>query len=73
MFLHSKTDMTDNYSSPRRRLELRLGGPALASTHREAVELLDLQGKKMEKIVQIQFKSGTYPPKQCQSKQVFFI
>lgn len=58
MFLHSKTD---NYSSPRRRLELRLGGPALASTHREAVELLDLQGKKMEKIVQIQFKSGTYP------------
>lgn len=60
MFLHSKTD---NYSSPRRRLELRLGGPALASTHREAVELLDLQGKKFFKSKAWNLPSQTMPVK----------
>ena len=60
MFLHSKTD---NYSSPRRRLELRLGGPALASTHREAVDLLDLQGKKLFKSKAWNLPSQTMPVK----------
>lgn len=60
MFLHSKTD---SYSSPRRRLELRLGGPALASTHREAVDLLDLQGKKLFKSKAWNLPSQTMPVK----------